>query len=129
MTTQRISTLTALMILGLAVPAWLSASHPPRAADAATVRVANNNAQPVYVVLIDKRPDGWAQWPLGTIEATATRTFQVPRSAQGSPNIQIVASAFSNWKKYQSRPLTLRSGRRVDLTLNDPEPYSRLAVR
>ena len=128
MTKQRIPTLAALMALLIGLPAWLSAS-PTRRSSAGvqtTLQVSNNNPQPVFVVLIDERPDGWAQWPLGTIEAHATRDFQVNPDVVGLPNIRIVASAMSNWKTYESKPLTLRNGREVDLTLNNPESHSTL---
>ena len=127
MTKHRIPTL-ALMALSLGHPACISASptkHSTAGAQA-TVQVSNNNPQPVFVVLIDERSDGWAQWPLGTIEAHATRSFQINPDVVGLPNIRIVASAISNWKTYESTPLTLRSGREVDLTLNNPESHSRL---
>jgi hypothetical protein len=91
--------------------------------------VDNNNPQPVFVVLIAERPDGWAQWPLGTIEAASARTFRLNRSVLGVPNVRIVASAISNWKEYESKPLTLKRGRNLDLTLNNPEPSSVLASR
>ena len=128
MTKQRIPTLAALMALLFALPGWLSASPTRRssAAAQATLRVSNNNPQPVFVVLIDERADGWAQWPLGTIEANATRDFHLNPDVVGLPNIRIVASAFSNWKTYESKPLTLRRGRELDLTLNNPESRSRL---
>jgi hypothetical protein len=128
MTTQRIPTLVALMALLLALPAWLSASPTRRTSAAAqtTLQVSNKNPQPVFVVLIDERSDGWAQWPLGTIEANATRNFQIDPDVVGLPNVRIVASAISNWKTYESSPLTLRRGREVDLTLNNPESHSRL---
>ncbi len=128
MTKQRIPTLAALMALLLGLPAGISASPTkrPSAATQATLRVTNSNPQPVFVVLIDERPDGWAQWPLGTIEANATRNFQINPDVVGLPNIRIVASAFSNWKTYESKPLTLRSGHEMDLTLNNPERNSRL---
>jgi hypothetical protein len=132
MTTQRIPTLTTVMALLLALPAWLSASnrpHPARAAAHTTLRVSNTNSQPVFAVLIDERRDGWAQWPLGTIEAGATRTFAVDPDVLGMPNVRIVASAFSNWKEYESKPVTLTRGRHLDLRLRDPEPQSVLASR
>jgi hypothetical protein len=129
---QPMATLIALTALGLALPAALSASdraHRPAAAAQATLHVTNNNPQPVFVVLIDERPDGWAQWPLGTIDKDATRTFRLNSDVVGLPHIRIVASAFSNWKEYESKPLTLRRGRELDLTLNNPEPSSLLASR
>ena len=128
MTKHRIPTLAALMALLLSPPASLSASptRRSRAAAQATLQVSNNNPQAVFVVLIDERSDGWAQWPLGTIEGHATKTFQINPDVVGLPDIRIVASAMSNWKPYESTPLTLRSGREVDLTLNNPESHSRL---
>jgi len=132
MNTQRIATRLALAALGLAFPPWLSAtapSHPTVAVSDAALQVTNNNAQSVFVVLIDERADGWAQWPLGTIQANATRTFEVNADVLDQPNVRIVATAFSNWKAYQSRPLTFRRGRQLDLTLNNPEPHSQLASK
>ena len=132
MNAQRIATRLALGALALAFPAGLSASalsHHSAAAAQSSLQVTNNNAQAVYVVLIDPRPDGWAQWPLGTIAAKTTRTFQLHGDVMGQPNVRIVASAFSNWKEYESRPVTFRRGRQVDLTLNNPEPYSLLASK
>jgi hypothetical protein len=132
MTTARIPTLHALMALWLVLPVGLSASNRPHRAKAvaqATLRVSNTNRQAVFVVLIAERPDGWAQWPLGTIEGNAARTFRLNRSVLDVPNVRIVASAFSNWKEYESNPLTMTRGSHLDLTLNNPEPRSLLASR
>jgi len=132
MTTVRMPTLHALMALGLVLPVGLSASNRPQRTKAVaqtTLRVDNNNSQAVFVVLIAERPDGWAQWPLGTIEANGARTFRLTRSVLDVPNVRIVASAFSNWKEYESKPLTMRRGSHLDLTLNNPEPRSLLASR
>jgi hypothetical protein len=132
MTTRRIPTLAALLALSLVLPAWVSATNPTqrtRRAAKATLHVTNNTPQPVYVVLIDERPDGWAQWPLGTIAADAARTFRVNPDVLGMPHIRIVSSAFSNWKEYESSPMTFRPGRQIDLPLNNPEPHSLLAAR
>jgi hypothetical protein len=128
---QRMATWAALTALALFLPPALSAGAPAHravAARGATLAVTNNNPQPVFVVLIDERSDGWAQWPLGTIAKGASRTFEINRDVLGLPNIRIVATAFSNWKEYQSNPLTFRRGRQLDLTLNNPEPFSLLAA-
>jgi len=135
MTTQRIATVMARIALGLILPSSLSATRPAHhtpapaaaAADLATLQVTNNNAQPVFMVLIDERPDGWAQWPLGTIEKHSTQVFYINPDVLGLPNVRIVASAFSNWKEYQSKPVTFTRGTSRDLTLNNPEPRSLLA--
>ena len=132
MTTQQAATLMARVALGLILPSSLSATRPALPAAAvsqATLQVINNNAQPVFLVLIDEQPDGWAQWPLGTVEKHATQVFRVNADALGMPNIRIVASAFSNWKEYSSKPLTITRGRNIALTLNNPEPHSVLATR
>jgi hypothetical protein len=135
MTTQRTAAVIARVALGLILPPSLAASRPPHpmtaaaAATMATLQVTNNNAQPVFVVLLDKQPDGWAQWPLGTIEKHSTGVFLINSDVLGLPNIRIVASAFSNWKEYQSAPVTFARGRHMDLTLNNPEPHSLLAAK
>jgi len=130
MTTQRMATIIARVAVGLILPPTLSATLPAlpaAAAHQATLQVANNNAQPVYLVLIDRQPDGWAQWPLGIVEEHATQLFHINPDVLEMPNVRIVASAFSNWKQYDSRPLTFVRGRHLDLTLNNPEPSSLLA--
>jgi hypothetical protein len=126
------ATIIARVALGMILPTTLSATlpaHPMAVANQATLEVTNNNAQPVFLVLIDRQADGWAQWPLGTVEENASQVFHVDPDVLERPNIRIVASAFSNWKEYTSKGLTFTRGRHLDLTLNNPEPYSLLAKK
>jgi len=118
-----------LMAFGLALPAALSAGQPAdrfALAKEASLQVVNTNPQPVYLVVIDEQPDGWAQWPLGMVEPGARETFYLSGDVLARPHMRIVASAFSNWKQYSSRPVTFSPGRQLDLTLTNPEPSSRL---
>jgi len=131
MTSYHMPTRLLFMTLGLAFPAVLSAGQPAHRfapAREAMLQVVNNNPQAVYLVVLDEQPDGWAQWPLGVVEKGARGTFYLRGDILARPNVRIVASAFSNWQEYSSRPLTFRAGRQLDLTLNNPEPSSLLAA-
>jgi hypothetical protein len=131
MITQRISPLTTLFLLSAALPAALSASvvvhtrsTAVRAASgrsaATTIQVANNSSHAANVILVDH---GW--YVLGLVGGKATNVFDVPRDFVGTKDVTIL-SPLQKRTGFESKPMTLRSGRAVNLSI--PATLSELDV-
>ena len=126
MITQRIPTLASLLLLPLAIPTGLAATVPARPGHSAeaTVQVTNDNHQTVNVILVGGQ--GWHV--LGLVGSNATRVFDMPRDLVGMEGVTVLADPLEDLTGFQSKPITTRTGREVNLLVTSPATHSLLTV-
>lgn len=128
MITQRLSPLATLLLLSAVLPAVLSASVVANTRSAAaqarrgetTIQVANSTGHAANVILVDH---GW--YVLGLVGSKTTKVFDVPRDFVGTKDVTVL-SPLQTLTGLESRPMTLRPGRKVNLSI--PATLSELDV-
>ncbi len=141
MTSPRTHTLASLLVLSLALPAWLSASlvagarspavKPlPNRPVAPTVRVWNDHAQAVNVMLLN----GTDEYLLGEVKGSAIRSFRVPANWVGAANASIlVTPAYDKsvdiGEEFQTAPIQLPAADEANVYVDSHGAYATLNGR
>lgn len=135
---QLTNALASLLVLALAVPAWLSATvvvgrnqaaalAAPNPAARSTLRVWNDHPQAVNVILLN----GTDEYMLGTVSSSNTHTFAVPEDWAGVANVAILVTPMYDKdvdvaEEFQTAPLMLPAAGEANIYVDSDGAFSTL---